>query len=124
TGRQTAFCTTGSGEKSCMSTTFKDFLKQQADKHQAEATAGKEIVEEWRAAVEQLFAQIRAWLKESDPNGLIEIKEGKQEITEPGLGQYSVPRLDFRAFGKWIGIIPKARGTVSVAHPPQKSAPG
>jgi len=34
-----------------------------------------------------------------------------------------VPRLDLHFFGKWIGIIPKARKTVGMAQPPQKSAP-
>ncbi len=106
-----------------MTTTFTDFLRQQAEKHQAEATAGKATVEEWRAAVERLFAQLRAWLAESDPEGVIEIEESQHEVREPGLGRYQVPRLSLRAFGKWIGIIPKARRTVGTATPPQKSAP-
>jgi hypothetical protein len=111
-----------SGEKA-MSTAFSEFLQQQAKKHQAEVIAGKATVEEWRTALEQLFTQIRQWLKESDPSGVIEVEEGQQEIREPGLGQYRVPRLNLRAFGKWIGVIPKARRTVGIAKPPRKSAP-
>ncbi len=106
-----------------MTTAFRDFLREQAKKHQAEFEAGKATVEEWRAAIRHLFAQLRAWLKESDPEGVIEIEEGQQEITERGLGRYRVPRLHLRAFGKWIGIIPKARHTVGTATPPLKSAP-
>jgi hypothetical protein len=106
-----------------MTTAFKEFLRQQAEKHQAEVTSGKATVDEWRSAIEQLFAQLRAWLRESDPEGIIAIEESHQEITEPGLGRYRVPRLNLRAFGKWIGIIPKARKTVGTATPPQKSAP-
>jgi hypothetical protein len=106
-----------------MNTVFRDFLRQQAEKHQAEASAGKATVDEWRAAIERLFGQLREWLQQSDPEGFIEIKEGQQDITEHGLGRYRVPRLDLRAFGKWIGIIPKARGTARTAHPPRKSAP-
>ena len=106
-----------------MTTAFKEFLRQQAEKHQAEARAGKATLDEWRAAIEQLFAQVRAWLKESDPEGVIEIEEGHQDVTEQGLGRYRVPSLNLRAFGKWIGIIPKARKTVGTAKPPQKSAP-
>jgi hypothetical protein len=102
-----------------MSTTFKEFLHEQAQKHQAEAP----IIDEWRAAIERLFVQIRQWLKESDPEGFIEIEEKQQDVREPGLGYYRVPRLDLRAFGKWIGIIPKARRTVATAQPPRKSAP-
>jgi len=106
-----------------MTTSFKEFLRQQAEKHQAEVRAGKASVEEWRAAIDRLFTQIRAWLAESDPEGIIEIKEGKQRLTESGLGRYEVPRLDLHAFGQWIGIIPKARKTVGVATPPQRSVP-
>jgi hypothetical protein len=106
-----------------MNTVFKEFLQEQAQKHKAEVDAGKVIVDEWRTAIKGLFSQIREWLKESDPEGLIEIQESPQEIKEPGLGHYQVPRLNLRAFGKWIGIIPKARRTVGMAKPPQKSAP-
>ena len=106
-----------------MTTAFKDFLGQQAEKHRAQVIAGKATVEEWHAAIERLFDQLRAWLKESDPEGVIEIEQGHQDVTEPGLGRYRVPRLNLRAFGKWIGIIPKARRTVGTATPPQKSAP-
>ena len=106
-----------------MSTTFKEFLRQQAEKQQAEATAAKAVVDEWRTSIEDLFNQIREWLKESDPEGVVEIEESQEDVREPGLGRYRVPRLTLRAFGKWIGIIPKARRTVGTAHPPQKSAP-
>jgi hypothetical protein len=100
-----------------MTVEFRDFLLQQAEKHRAEIQAGKTTVDEWRAALERLFAQIRTWLQESDSQGIIEIEETQHDVTEPGLGRYRVPRLDLRAFGKWVGIIPKARKTVGVAQP-------
>jgi hypothetical protein len=106
-----------------MTTTFTEFLREQAAKQADEATAGKAIVEEWRTAIEKLFRQIRGWLSESDPDGIIQIEEGRHEVREKGLGRYQVPRLDLRAFGKWTGIIPKARNTVASARPPQKAAP-
>jgi hypothetical protein len=106
-----------------MSTGFSEFLRDQAEKHQAEVAAGKATVDEWRTAIGQLFATLRGWLRESDPQGVIEIEESEHDITEPGLGRYNVPRLDLHAFGKWIGIVPKARKTVGTAKPPQKSAP-
>jgi hypothetical protein len=106
-----------------MSTQFKQFLQEQASKHLAEAKAGKATVEEWRTSVEKLFANIREWLKESDSDAVIEIKETEEDVNEPGLGRYRVPRLDLRVFGKWVGVIPKARRTVGTAKPPRKSAP-
>jgi len=106
-----------------MASTFKEFLRQQAEKHGAEAQARKAVVEEWRSAIERLYAQVRGWLKGSDPGGAIEIEVSEEDVTEPGLGRYRVPRLDLRAFGKWVGLIPKARKTVGTAQPPQKRAP-
>jgi hypothetical protein len=105
-----------------MSTTFTAFLREQAAKQAAEVEQGKAIVDEWRAAIERLFDQIRGWLAESDPDGIIQIKQGEVELTEQGLGRYQVPRLDLRAFQKWVGIIPKARKTIATARPPQKAA--
>jgi hypothetical protein len=106
-----------------MSATLKQFLHEQAKKYQAEADAGKVVVTEWQSAVERLFSQIREWLKDADPDEVIEIEKGEQDVREPGLGRYRVPRLNLRVLGKWIGIIPKARRTVGMAKPPQKSAP-
>jgi hypothetical protein len=106
-----------------MSTDFRDFLRQQAEKYQAEIAAGKADVEDWRAAVERLFAQMRTWLKDDDPQGFIEIKESPQNITEPGLGRYQIPRLDLYTIRQWIGIIPKARRTVAAAKPARLAAP-
>jgi hypothetical protein len=102
-----------------MSATLKQFLHEQAQKNQD----GRATVDEWRSAIERLFSQIRAWLKESDPDGVIEVEQNEEYINEPGLGRYRVPRLNLRVLGKWIGIIPKARRTVGSAKPPQKSAP-
>lgn len=106
-----------------MSTTFTEFLREQAAKREATIQSGKVVVEEWRTAVEQLFARIRGWLADSDPDGIIQIEQKEHETTEKGLGRYRVPRLDLRVLDKWIGIIPKARKTVVSARPPQKSAP-
>ncbi|MGH7169435.1 MAG: hypothetical protein ACRELF_06535 [Gemmataceae bacterium] len=106
-----------------MSTDFRDFLRQHAEKHQDADRVRKATVEEWRTAICELFHKMQMWLEQSDPDRVIEIKESEQDVTEPGLGRYRVPRLDLHAFGKWVGIIPKARQTVGTAKPPQKSVP-
>ncbi len=102
-----------------MGATLKQFLQEQAQKNQE----GKALVDEWRTAIEKLFGQIREWLKESDPDGVMEIEQSQEYVNEPGLGRYRVPRLNLRVLGKWVGIIPKARRTVGSAKPPQKSVP-
>ncbi len=106
-----------------MSATLKEFLRERAAKEAAVAEKAKVVVDEWRAAVENLFRQIRAWVGESDPEGVVEMKEIEQQVTEPGLGRYHIPRLDLNVFGTWIGVIPKARRTVATATPPQRAAP-
>jgi hypothetical protein len=79
------------------------------------------VVDDWRSAIDRLFGQIRAWLADSDPSGIIQIEEREHEVQEEGLGVYRVPRLDLRAFGKSVAIIPKAIHTIASARPPQKS---
>lgn len=105
-----------------MSSTFTEFLREQAAKQAAETRTGKAVVDDWRAAVDRLFGQIRQWLAESDPDEIIQIEQKDHEVREEGLGRYRIARLDLRAFGKWVGIIPKARFTIGAAYPPQRLA--
>jgi hypothetical protein len=104
-------------------TTFSEFLRQKAENYEVEAAKNKEIVSEWQEAIVKLFTQLRTWLAASDPGKILKIDEEQTDVTEPRLGRYKVPRLEIRALGKWIGIIPKARKTVKTARPPQSSAP-
>jgi hypothetical protein len=106
-----------------MGSTFTDFLHQYAAKHGTDFQTNQALIEEWQAAVAKLFAQIRQWLAELDPERLITIEEGTQRINEPRLGRYSIPRLDLYVLGTWIGIIPKARLTIGTVHPPRESTP-
>ena len=106
-----------------MSTAFREFLQQQAKKHQAEADAGRPIcrcAHFYRTVVPSKFGN---GSKSPTPRATSLSKESQEAVTEPGLGRYRPPRLNLRFFGKWIGIIPKARKTVGKAQPPQKSAP-
>lgn len=106
-----------------MSTTFTDFLREQAAQRKTEMAEREAVVAEWTESLRQLYAQIRGWLQESDPDGILSVKDGVWEVNEEGLGKYSVPCLDIRGLGRWVGIVPKARYTVATAHPPQKTTP-
>lgn len=106
-----------------MSIAFQEFLRHRSESQDAATKNAVPTINEWRSSVEALFLQIRDWLKVSDPTGLIEIDENLERINEPSLGLYSVSRLDLRAFGKWIGIIPKARKTIGTATPSPGKAP-
>ena len=106
-----------------MSTSLKDFLKQKAALYSAESENHRLIIEEWESAVDRLFTQLEEWLGALDPEGFIRHKRKQIEVSEPGLGRYSISRLDLSAFDKWVGLIPKARKTGKRAAPPQKGAP-
>lgn len=106
-----------------MTTALTDFLRERATEYAVESEARRVKVAEWRAAVERLLALIQGWLKEADPDGLLKKEVDEWEINEQGLGKYKVPCLNINGLGRWVGVIPKARFTVTTANPPQKSAP-
>ena len=106
-----------------MTMTLKEVLRTKVQAFEAENEKNKGVISEWQAAIAKLLGQFREWLAASDPEKILEIQELKKEISEPGLGQYTVSRMDIRAFGKWIGILPKARRTIRKALPPQSGAP-
>ena len=86
-----------------MSTTLEKYLHEQAPKKKR----GQELIAEWLPAIDALFTDIKKWLKESDPDSVIDIELSHQEVNEPGVGSYIAPRLNLNVLGKWIGIIPK-----------------
>jgi len=106
-----------------MSLSLKDALKHKHELFAVELEKSKAVVEEWRTAVDALFDQLVAWLEIADPEGIIKVARGTREVNEPGLGRYSIPDLNLRAFGSWVGAIPKARTMFRRAAPPQVNAP-
>ena len=104
-------------------TSLGDLLQQKAASYAAETLKNKQLIDEWQAAIDALFTHLRNWLEASDPSGILQIEVNKVDVNEPNVGRYEVPRLDIRAFGKWVGIIPKARKTIKTAQPPQVGAP-
>jgi len=106
-----------------MSQSLKEVLKRKHDEFAEQDEKNKDIIGEWLIAVAALFDQLEAWLKVADPEGIIKADRGTREVNEPGLGRYKVADLSLRAFGSWVGVIPKARLTVKTAKPKQSAAP-
>ena len=104
-----------------MRKSFTQLLREEVAREVAEAERYKGVVEEWQAAVERLYDTMRGWLAESDPDHIIQIAQKPHEMRENGLGTYQIPRLELRAFGRRVGIVPKARLTVASAQLPLKS---
>ena len=103
--------------------TLSELLEQRAKAYEAREGNNEEVIRDWLDAIGGLFAQMKAWIAEADPKGILTLEESLTEIKEPNLGRYKAPRLDIRAFGKWIGILPKARKTLGWANPPRSNSP-
>src|SRR5579864_2497340 len=104
-------------------TTLTEFLREKAAKHAAESVKNEGIIKEWDDALRRLYAQVRDWLVASDPDRVLSVDESSTDIHEEALGRYKVPRLNIKALGQWVSLIPKARFTVGTAYPPQKTTP-
>jgi hypothetical protein len=106
-----------------MDTPLRDVLREKAKKYEAQAESNKRIIVEWRSAVDKLFERLKGWLPEVDPDQIIKFEISDREVVEPGLGRYKIASLNLYAFGKWVGLIPKARKTIKKASPSQNAAP-
>ncbi len=104
-------------------TSLSELLESKAESYAAEAKRNKVVIDEWVDALEKLFAQLQDWLGVADPNNVLQLEKKLKNMDEPSLGRYSAPYLNLNAFGKWVGILPKARRTIRTAQPPRASAP-
>jgi hypothetical protein len=100
-----------------------EFLQKKAAEYSQLTAKNQQVIQEWRSAVERLHTEILEWLKESDPDGIIQSERRPVTISEPGLGPYPIMRLNLRAFGKWVALLPKARLDMKNASPPQQRVP-
>jgi hypothetical protein len=72
---------------------FKQWLNEQGRHAEAnEKIRGKRIAA-WRMAVEKLFKDIRAWLKEDDPEQYLQLQGRIIKLDEEGLGAYPIDAL-------------------------------
>ncbi len=103
--------------------TLGELLEKKAESYRSEAERNQTIINDWVEAIRKLHLDIRGWLAASDPKGILQLEVKTADIAEPNVGRYEAPRMDFRAFGKWVGLIPKALKTIKSARPPQSTAP-
>lgn len=89
--------------------TFREFLeKKAAEEHHLQRTQQRE---EWVAAVKRLLEQIRIWVAEADPQGILSVIPFEIERAEPDLGVYRVPALRIGLGDAAVEIRPLARKT-------------
>jgi len=80
------------GRESLLS--FRDFLKAKADELGVRDRHRRRG--EWLGAIHRLLDQIRDWLRESDPEGVLDIEPYEVSRTEQDLGTYDAPALKIR----------------------------
>ena len=90
-----------------MPTDFQEFLKQK--------TAGSDIRErnrsrlEWQSAVSRLSEQIQHWLREADPESLLEVIGYDVQRAESQLGIYDASALKIRLNSDEVDLLPIGR---------------
>ncbi len=95
--------------------TFREFLETKAQQRQHKER--RERREEWIAAVGRLIGQMRGWLAESDPAGVLEVLPMEVERAEPGLGTYRVQSLKVRLGESAVEVMPVGRNAVGTVAP-------
>ncbi len=99
-----------------MSTSFAEFLRKK--------TEGSDVRErhrerdQWIAAVKQLLDQIDDWLRDADPEQLLERIPYEVQRVEQRLGIYDAPALKVRLGTEEVDITPSGR----FAHQPRSLA--
>lgn len=87
--------------------TFQEFLSELAREQGGPDVRARR--KEWVEAVERLISQIRDWLRESDPDGVLEVRRRVFDRAEPGLGRYEVPGLEIGVGEATAEISPAGR---------------
>ena len=92
-----------------METSFQEFLRQKLEG--SDWKDRKRLRAEWLGALNRLLDQIRAWLKESDPEGILEFVTYEVERVEGRLGVYDAPALKVRVNTDYAEVLPMGRFT-------------
>ncbi len=98
-----------------MSTSFQEFLRQKAEG--TDSRDRNRLRAEWLGALNRLLDLIRDWLREADPDDLLEVVPYEVQRVEDRLGVYDAPAMKIRLGPDGVDIVPVGRfslGPVSV----------
>jgi hypothetical protein len=90
-----------------MQTSFQEFLRQKVEG--SDWRDRKRLRDEWLGALHRLLVQIRDWLNESDPEGILEYVTYDVERVEGRLGVYDAPALKIRLNADFAEVLPVGR---------------
>lgn len=85
-------------------TSLKDFLISKADEYGVRGRNAKR--KEWIEAVDGLLDQIQSWMREADPEGLLDVVRYLVSRSERGYGTYDAPALQIRFGPAEVSIEP------------------
>ena len=102
---------------------LRDLLRTEADRYRAERDRRQRAMEEWSDLLNALFKQIDAWLKDSDPDGLLEVSPDSAVLNDPALGEYRAPLRRIKLGEKSVEIVPAARYVAFSIRPPGEEKP-
>lgn len=106
-----------SGGKPLLS--FREFLKTKADETGVKDRHRRRV--EWLEAIRRLLDQIRDWLREFDPEGVLDIEPYEVSRTEHDLGTYDAPALKIRLGAGEVSVLPMGRDVPFMAIRVQKA---
>jgi len=95
---------------STTATTLREFLTSKADEYGVRGRNQRR--KEWLGAVDRLFVQLQSWMREADPEGLLDVIRYDVSRTERDYGTYDAPALQVRFGPEEVSVEP------IYGHPP------
>jgi hypothetical protein len=90
-----------------MQTSFQEFLQQKIEGSDWKGRSRRRA--EWLNALNRLLGQIQEFLREADPEGLLETIPYEVERVEQRLGVYDAPALKMRIGTDSVDVVPMGR---------------
>lgn len=99
---------------------LRELLANEAAKYRDEKAKHQKALGDWLKLLDDLFTQLDAWLKTSDPEGLLEITSETFTINDPALGEYKAPIRRITLGRNSVEIVPRARYVIAEIQPPNE----
>lgn len=92
--------------------TLREFLKDRAEYLRSQAQEADALRDEWVGAVNRLLDQLADWLKEADPEGVLNAVRLPYRRREEGIGAYDVDGLKIYLGPREIDVVPIAHRAI------------
>lgn len=99
---------------------LKELIKEQAQRLSQPDV--KKQRDHWIQQEEQLVAQLKAWLKEADPDGALKFERTSHELREEQFGAYEAAGMKIDLGGRRVEIVPRG-GAVGGVVPLEDGRP-